>query len=151
MASTVPIWTNCPVSTLRVLISAVARGPHLGASLGEPRDLERGLGRGGFGRQALGFEAGAGELFDGDELLARQRLAPRQVGLGPFPVGHRLAVRGVGLGRLEAVAVGVDARQDRPGVTRSPASKRTSWTAPLTSAVICPSSAGSSAPSASTR
>ena len=74
-----------------------------------------GLGGGRVGREALGLLAGAIQLLDGDELLLRERLAPREVRLGPLPVGDRPAVRGLGALGLEPVALRVDPREDGVG------------------------------------
>ena len=147
VASTSPVLTNWPVSTVRVLTIPASGG----------RTLARATFWAAMSRAALADCASASRRsvswrarFSSSTATScslGQLLAPGQVGGGPPGVGQGLLVVRVRAHQLQAVPFGVDAqRAPCPGSTRSPSWKRTSVTAPSTSAVIWTSSSASSVP-----
>jgi hypothetical protein len=106
-----------PLPLLDLLgVDHAARGrAHLRAADVLQRDVPGRLHRRGLGGQAVALAAGAVQLLLRHQLLARQLLAPLQVLVRPLRVGLGLAERGLRARRLEAVPLGIDAREDGSG------------------------------------
>jgi hypothetical protein len=109
---TVPVRTNCPVSTVRVLM-VPARGARTSDRRAFWRAISRRRRRGGLRAETLQLGARPLQLFRRHQVLLRQGLAALEVGAGAVGFGLRASHVGLRALELHAVALGVDARQHR--------------------------------------